>query len=67
MPCPRNRQACDLSVEKGERVGFETSYRRALYPYGFDKAKTGDFWAKAPPSDDPVQNGFRYRRPAAQP
>jgi hypothetical protein len=39
---------------------------RALYQYGFDKAKTGDFWAKAPPSDDPLQSGFRYRGLAAQ-
>jgi predicted acylesterase/phospholipase RssA len=46
--------------------GFETSYMRALYQYGFDKAKTGDFWANAPPSDDPLQSGFRYRRSAAQ-
>src|SRR4030081_1289392 len=45
--------------------GFETSYMRALYQYGYDKAKAGDFWAKAPPSDDLLQNGVRYRRSAA--
>jgi predicted patatin/cPLA2 family phospholipase len=44
--------------------GFETSYMRSLYQYGYDKAKTGDFWAKAPPSDDFLQNGARYRRSA---
>jgi predicted acylesterase/phospholipase RssA len=44
--------------------GFETSYMRSLYQYGFDKAKTGDFWAKAPPSDDSLPSGFRYRRSA---
>jgi predicted acylesterase/phospholipase RssA len=44
---------------------FETGYMRSLYQYGFDKAKTGDFWAKAPPSDDSLLNGFRYRRSAA--
>jgi predicted patatin/cPLA2 family phospholipase len=44
--------------------GFETGYMRSLYQYGFDKAKTGDFWAKAPPSDDSLLNGFRYRRSA---
>jgi hypothetical protein len=38
---------------------------RSLYQYGFDKAKTGDFWAKAPPSEDSLLNGFRYRRSAA--
>jgi hypothetical protein len=37
---------------------------RSLYQYGYDKAKTGDFWAKAPPSDDFLQNGARYRRSA---
>jgi predicted acylesterase/phospholipase RssA len=45
--------------------GFETGYMRSLYQYGFDKAKTGDFWAKAPPSDDSLLSGFRYRRSAA--
>jgi hypothetical protein len=45
--------------------GFETSYMRSLYQYGFDKAKTGDFWAKAPPSDDSLLSDFRYRRSAA--
>jgi predicted acylesterase/phospholipase RssA len=44
--------------------GFDTSYMRSLYQYGFDKAKTGDFWVKAPPSDDSLQSGFRYRRSA---
>jgi hypothetical protein len=44
--------------------GFDTGYMRSLYQYGFDKAKTGDFWAKAPPSDDSLQTGFRYRRSA---
>jgi predicted acylesterase/phospholipase RssA len=44
--------------------GFETTYMRSLYQYGFDKAKTGDFWAKAPPSDDSLQGDFRYRKSA---
>jgi hypothetical protein len=44
--------------------GFDTGYMRSLYQYGFDKAKTGDFWAKAPPSDDSLPTGFRYRRSA---
>jgi hypothetical protein len=45
--------------------GFETGYMRSLYQYGFDKAKAGDFWAKAPPSDDSLLPDFRYRRSAA--
>jgi predicted acylesterase/phospholipase RssA len=44
--------------------GFETSYMRSLYQYGYDKARTGDFWAKAPPPDDFLPGGFRYRRSA---
>jgi hypothetical protein len=44
--------------------GFDTNYMRSLYQYGFDTAKTGGLWAKAPPSDDPLQSGFRYRRSA---
>jgi hypothetical protein len=38
---------------------------RSLYRYGYDKAKAGDFWAKAPPSDGSLLSGFRYRRSAA--
>jgi hypothetical protein len=44
--------------------GFETGYMRSLYQYGFDRAKAGDFWAKAPPTDDSLLNDFRYRKPA---
>src|SRR6202049_3831257 len=44
--------------------GFETSYMRSLYQYGFDQANSGHFWAKAPPSDDSLLSGFRYRRSA---
>jgi predicted acylesterase/phospholipase RssA len=47
--------------------GFKTTYMRSLYQYGYDKAKTGGFWTKAPPSDDSLQGGFRYRRPATPP
>ena len=32
--------------------GFETSYMRSLYQYGYDKAKAGGFWAKAPASEN---------------
>jgi hypothetical protein len=57
----------DRDVPSPGSFGFETSYMRSLYQYGFDRARTGDFWAKAPPSDDTLQSGFRYRRlPALQ-
>ena len=41
--------------------GFETTYMRSLYQYGYDKAKTGEFWAKAPPPDDRLLNGFHFQ------
>jgi predicted acylesterase/phospholipase RssA len=54
----------DRDIPSPGSSGFETSYMRSLYQYGFDKTKTGDFWAKAPPSDDSLLSGFRYRRSA---
>ena len=54
----------DKSFPSPSLSGFETSYMRALYQYGFDKAKGGNLWAKAPPSDDPLLSGFRSRRSA---
>jgi predicted acylesterase/phospholipase RssA len=54
----------DRDIPSPGSSGFETSYMRSLYQYGFDKAKTDDFWAKAPPSDDSLLSGFRYRRSA---
>jgi predicted acylesterase/phospholipase RssA len=53
----------DKDVPSPGSFGFETSYMRSLYQYGYDKARSGDFWTKAPPSDDSLQN-FRYRRSA---
>jgi predicted acylesterase/phospholipase RssA len=44
--------------------GFKMNYMRALYQYGYDKAKSGNLWAKAPPSDDPFLSGFRSRKSA---
>jgi predicted acylesterase/phospholipase RssA len=54
----------DKDMPSPGSFGFETSYMRSLYQYGYDKAKIGAFWAKAPPSDDFLQNGVRYRRSA---
>jgi hypothetical protein len=42
---------------------FETSYMRSLFQYGFDKAKTGRFWAKAPPSESLSLHDPRSRKP----
>jgi hypothetical protein len=46
--------------------GFETGYMRTLYQYGYNKARAGDFWAKAPPSNDLLLNGAGYRRSATR-
>jgi hypothetical protein len=54
----------DKDLPSPGSFGFEASYMRALYQYGYDKAKTGNFWAKAPPSDDFLLSGLRYRRSA---
>ena len=45
----------DKDFASPRSFGFETSYMRSLYQYGYDKAKAGNFWAKAPPSDDLLQ------------
>jgi predicted acylesterase/phospholipase RssA len=42
--------------------GFETNHMRALYRYGYDKAKSGDLWAKAPPSDGSLPSAPRDRK-----
>lgn len=43
---------------------FETSYMRSLFQYGYDKAKIGNFWAKAPPSEALLLSDLRSRRPS---
>jgi len=55
----------DKDVPSPGSFGFETSYMRSLYQYGYDKAKGGDFWAKTPPSDGSLPSGTRDRRSRA--
>jgi predicted patatin/cPLA2 family phospholipase len=54
----------DKSVHSPGLTGFETSYMRALYRYGYDKAKGGSFWVRAPASDDLFPSGVRSRTSA---
>jgi predicted patatin/cPLA2 family phospholipase len=54
----------DKDVPSSGSFGFRTSYMRALYQYGYDKAKTGKFWAKAPPSPDLASADFPRRASA---
>lgn len=42
----------DKEIPSSNSLGFETEYMRALYQNGYDKARSGNFWAKAPPLDD---------------
>jgi predicted acylesterase/phospholipase RssA len=56
----------DKNLPSPTSFGFEAGYMRSLYQYGYDKAKTGDFWAKSPPSDDLLQNDGRYRKSATR-
>ena len=54
----------DKDLPSPTSFGFETGYMRSLYQYGYDKAKTGNFWVKAPPSDDASSSGFRFKSSA---
>jgi predicted acylesterase/phospholipase RssA len=56
----------DKNLPSPTSFGFEVGYMRSLCQYGYDKAKTGDFWAKSPPSDDLLQKDGRYRKSAAR-
>jgi hypothetical protein len=67
----RNNLGFNLTyIDKGlpspTSFGFEAGYVRSLYQYGFDKAKTGDFWAKSPPPDDLLQKDGRYPKSTAR-
>jgi hypothetical protein len=42
----------EKDVPASKSPGFETKYMRALYQYGYERARAADFWAKAPPTDD---------------
>ena len=52
----------DKDLPSPASFGFDASYTRSLYQYGYDKARTGDFWTKSPPPDDLMQNDIRYRK-----
>lgn len=54
----------DKSVPSPASSGFDTGYMRSLYQYGYDKAKSGRFWEKSPPSNDGFLNGVSGQRVA---
>jgi predicted acylesterase/phospholipase RssA len=51
----------DKGFPSSSSSGFETNYMRSLYQYGYDKAKTGNFWVKVPPLDDVSSSGLRFK------
>jgi hypothetical protein len=53
----------DKEFPPSRSSGFDTGYMRSLYQYGYDKAKAGNFWAKAPPSENLLPNEPRSPRP----
>jgi predicted patatin/cPLA2 family phospholipase len=55
----------DKEIPSPTSAGFEANYMRALYQYGYERARAGDFWVKAPPSEDLSLVDSRRRRSAA--
>jgi predicted acylesterase/phospholipase RssA len=53
----------DKEFPPSRSSGFDTGYMRSLYQYGYDKAKAGNFWAKAPPSENLLPNEPRSPSP----
>jgi predicted patatin/cPLA2 family phospholipase len=53
----RNKYGFNLTYIEGDRPaspssGFDTAYMRALFEYGYDRARGGRLWSRSPPSDD---------------
>jgi predicted patatin/cPLA2 family phospholipase len=55
----------DKEIPSPTSAGVEANYMRALYQYGYERARAGDFWVKAPPSEDLSLVDSRRRRSAA--
>jgi hypothetical protein len=52
----------DKDIPSPAGSGFDTSYMRSLYQYGYDKARSGAFGEKKPPVVDRSVNGHGERR-----
>ena len=53
----RNKYGFNLTYIEGRIAaaatsGFDTTYMRGLFQYGYDRARSGQAWSKSPPSDD---------------
>lgn len=62
----RNKFGFNLAYIEGDRPaspssGFDTTYMRALFQHGYDRARAGRIWSKSPPSDE-LSPVIRYRQ-----
>jgi predicted acylesterase/phospholipase RssA len=53
----RNKFGFNLTYIESDRpaspaAGFDTTYMRALFQYGHDRARSNNLWSKSPPSDN---------------
>jgi predicted acylesterase/phospholipase RssA len=67
----RNKYDFNLTYIEGSRptspsAGFDTGYMRALFQYGYGKARGSRLWTKTPPSDDPEGSIAAATSPARQ-
>lgn len=55
----RNKFGFNLTYIEGDQsaspaTGFDTAYMRALFQYGYDRARSNRLWLKSPPANDLV-------------
>lgn len=60
----RNRYGFNLTYIEGRipaaaSSGFDTTYMRGLFQYGYDRARSGRAWSKSPPSDGLNPTAYR--------
>lgn len=67
----RNKFGFNLSYIEGRvpaaaRSGFDTSYMRGLFQYGYERARSGQAWSKSPPPDGVNPTAGTRTSPAPQ-
>ncbi len=60
----RNKFGFNLTYIEGRipaaaSSGFDTTYMRGLFQYGYDRARSGQAWSKSPPSDGLNPTAYR--------
>ena len=51
----------DKDIQSQHSFGFDTNYMQELYRYGYEKARIGDLWVKAPPYEGFLPTIDRHR------